>query len=72
AHPWIAVGAAAAAGAVLAFVPSLMRRTRRRERVQRTLGEGALALVGAIAARVVRDYAIDSVAELAQKWRGAR
>ena len=72
AHPWLAIGIAATAGAALAFVPHVIRRVRRRGRVERTLGEGALALLGAIAARVVRDYAIDGIAAVAHKWRDKR
>ena len=73
AHPWLVVGVAAVAGAALAVVPpAMMRRGRRRERVGRTFGEGALALIGAIAARIVRDYAIDSVAAAAHKWAHGR
>ena len=68
AHPWIAIGVATAAGAAIALVPGGIRRVRGGGRVARTLGEAALALVGAIAARVVRDYAIDAIAGVARKW----
>jgi hypothetical protein len=73
AHPWLAVGVAAALGAALALVMTpAAGRAPRRERAGRTLGESALALVGAIAAGIVRDYAIDSVTAAAQRWAHAR
>jgi hypothetical protein len=68
AHPWLAVGIAVVAGAGLALVPS---RSQER-RVDRTLGHTALALVGAVAARLVREYALAGVAGVARQWWGDR
>ena len=60
--PWRAVGLAALAGLWLGYAPPTFPRTRSK------IAEVALATIGAIALRLVREAAFRQVAEVAKQW----
>jgi hypothetical protein len=65
AHPWQAVGLAAALGAALGLASG-------RPRVERSLAGMTVAVLGATVMRLLKEAAIDQVSDAVRDWVGDR